>query len=582
MRSTFVPLSQKLAITLSCAGLAWLALAAHAPRAHACGCFAPPDPSVPIVQSGERILFSMEDGLVTSHIQIQYSGEAEEFAWLVPLPAEPVLELSTDELFTQIITTTQPKYRLIREYKGFCTFDPARNTNLGGGDSSAPPAAPGSPESDGPLVLRDTVGPYDYAVLRADSKQPMLDWLNQEEFFVPAGTDEAVDPYIREGGFFLALKLRKGNSVGDLQPVVVKYRSEMPMIPIVLTSVAADPDMPILVWVLGQSRAIPRNYYHTHINDALIDWLNAGANYIDVVTRAVDEANRHQSFVTEYAGTSEIMRGVLDWDGRFGDLEQLAQITDPVGYVGYLQSNGYTTPGSGGPFFGFQFSSQMTSILERHLPVPAEILERGVAPGEFYISFEYYLTEYSIEYPDQYEVLYADFDPALLTAEIAERIVVPTRAAGQLFRDNPYMTRLFTTLSPDEMTRDPVFSFNPDLPEVSNIHEARLTYQCGAYSDDRGTTPARLVTEQGWLLRMPDGEDNYDWLGVTMPASESTEVLREEGAPEVVGDNHGNIDAAIEEYRGGGCSVAPGAGAGGLSSLLLVGLALGWMRRRRA
>jgi hypothetical protein len=78
--------------------------------AGACGCFTPPDPSVPIVQAGERILFSMQDGQVTAHIQIQYKGDAADFGWLLPLPSVPTLELGVDELFTQLTTTTQPQY----------------------------------------------------------------------------------------------------------------------------------------------------------------------------------------------------------------------------------------------------------------------------------------------------------------------------------------------------------------------------------------------------------------------------------------------------------------------------------------
>src|SRR5258706_4154909 len=80
--------------------------------ADACGCFTPPDPSVPVVQAGERILFAVANGQVTSHVQIQYSGEAKEFGWLLPLPSIPTLELGTDELFAQLYAATQPKYRM--------------------------------------------------------------------------------------------------------------------------------------------------------------------------------------------------------------------------------------------------------------------------------------------------------------------------------------------------------------------------------------------------------------------------------------------------------------------------------------
>ena len=81
---------------------------AYTSDAAACGCFTPPDPSVPIVQAGERIAFAMSNGTVTAHIQIQYQGTASDFGWLLPLPSVPTLELGTDELFTQLIGTTQP------------------------------------------------------------------------------------------------------------------------------------------------------------------------------------------------------------------------------------------------------------------------------------------------------------------------------------------------------------------------------------------------------------------------------------------------------------------------------------------
>src|SRR5437016_5987374 len=86
--------------------------------AAACGCFTPPDPSVPVVQAGVKILFSIDSGMVTAHIQIQYAGSAQDFGWLLPLPSVPTLELGTDELFSQLYAQTQPKYKLLRRYEG--------------------------------------------------------------------------------------------------------------------------------------------------------------------------------------------------------------------------------------------------------------------------------------------------------------------------------------------------------------------------------------------------------------------------------------------------------------------------------
>ena len=144
---------------------------------------------------------------------------------------------------------------------------------------------------------------------------------------------------------------------------------------------------------------------------------------------------------------------------------------------------------------------------------------------------------------------------------------------------------MFTTLSPDEMTRDPVFSFNPDLEDVSNVHDGRLIYYCGFIAEDTPTTtPATLITEDGWELAMPNGTGENPWVDVQWPESLQIAVVREEGEPEVEVDNTDVIAAIIEAQNGdsGGCSTTGGAGGlglalGGLGALLLLG-----RRRRRA
>ncbi len=565
---------------------------ARTPKADACGCFTPPDPTVPIVQAGERIAFQIADGKVTAHIQIQYKGPAEEFGWLLPLPSVPTMNVGTDELFLQLIQATQPQYKLVPEYRGNCPFDPSRfggNNSAGGAGGGDGSPAPGAPEAS-PLVVRDTVGPYDYAVLRADSKQPMLDWLDENGFFVPDGTDEAVDPYIHEGAYFLALKLLKGNDVGDIQPVVVEYESDLPMIPIVLTGVAADPNMPVMVWVLGKARAIPRNFLHTEINDAEIDWINAGANYIDVINKAVDEAAQHHSFITEFAGSSDVMKDVLDYPDRFGDLNELRATTDAVSYVEYMNSHGFITAGGAAPpFFAPAYTSQVLAILQKYLPVPAKLLktltDQGGNANVYYTSIRYWVETDRLQSPGLYEDLDLDFDPVAMTDELQERVVDPTLAAGELFRKNPYMSRLFTTLSQDEMTRDPVFSFNPELEDVKNVHQGRLIYYCGKIENDTpSTTPAVVITEDGWKLAFPDGTGENPWAGAEWPKSRLIQIEREEGASETVVDNTARIADVIDNKGlsvsyGNGCAV--GAGSSAASGIGLGVLVAGLLARRR-
>ncbi len=528
--------------------------------ARACGCFAPPDPSRPVVQAGERIVFAYEEGKVIAHIQIQYQGDAEEFAWLLPLPSVPELKLGAEELFTQIENATQPTFQV--NTQGFCgssgpTFGCSDDDSLAAGD-----IRDFLPMDPTPVAIEvSSAGPYDYAILDASNKQPMLDWLAENRYFVAATTASALDPYINPGSYFLALKLRSGASSGDLQPVIIEYASQYPMIPLILTSISAIPDMGVLVWVLGQHRAIPRNYQHVLINEEHIDWFNDARNYNNVLISAVNEAEGGHAFVTELAGSTEPMVGILDGNGnRFGERSPFERLGTGA-YLARLRDQG----------FDFQV---LRPILERAFPFPQTARTAGLSEEDYYLFLDNNVAQYD---PD------ATIDASALTAEIWERIVEPTRAAARLFRVHPKMTRLYTTLSPEEMTKDPVFAFNPDLPDVSAAHVSTVTNLC------EGDLP--------WEMALPDGRKFYASyregftervfnVSPTFPKTMEVQILREEGPPEVVLSNASLLADAAASEADGGCS------SGGRSrvntvfnvTLLFAVLALGRraMRRKRS
>ncbi len=418
----------------------------------------------------------------------------------------------------------------------------------------------------------------------------MLKWLADNHYFVPAGTDATVGAYVRPGAYFLALKLKSGSATGDLQPVVVKYASDLPMIPLVLTSVGATPDMGIQVWMLGKGRAIPRNYYHTVLNDSVIDWNSAGANYNDVIIRATKEAIGRHTFVTEYAGTSSILQNVLNAPNRFGSNAELAAQPDAISFVEYLNQHGYATfnqsqTGGGPGFSSALYSSQLLSILAAYIPVPATFAAKGITAGQFYQNITYYLGSYRQQTPDDFVGYTINYQPAMMAMQIDQRVVQPTLSAGMLFDKFSYLTRLYTTLSPEDMNKDPVFSFNATLADYANTHNANLTYHCGFFGrDNQLTTPATLQTADGWVLQYPYGTGST-FTPPALPASERIEILSEEGPPQVVTDNTKAIGDGLGS-QGGGCGVGLGSRAGetasGLGLLALVGGMLFWRRRRTA
>ena len=544
--------------------------------AEACGCFTPPNPTVPVVQAGERILFAVQNGQVTAHVQVQYAGGDADFGWLLPLPSVPTLELGNDELFARLITTTQPRYLLSVVRDATCFQSSGSGGAAGGGFAGGGTGGSGGGFADagsGPpvLVVESSVGPYDYAVLRADSKSEMLNWLSANHYFVPAGTDDAVTPYIHAGGYFLALKLQPGKSTGDLQPVVLRYQSDFGVIPITLTATGASENMGVQVWMLGEGRAIPRNYHHTVINDAAIDWVNGGANYNSVIIRAVGEAPERHTFVTEYAGSGAAVKSALLPPGRFGTQSEFANAPTPYDFINLLwqrQFQGPTPLNLNGPP---ALPSTVKAILSAYIPPPP-----GLSPDLFYANY----AGYAVAAPAP------NFQPAQMATELWERVVIPAQNAAALFDTHPTLTRLYTTISPADMNRDPAFSFNPSLAPISNVHQATMRITCPSGSSQVGL----LTTEQGWQLEYPGGQFGAPFVALdTLPASLRIEVEREEGAAEVLIDNalkqssvvttsERFFQSMLEPFSPGMKTVRSCSTTGGVGLAALLVLAL---RRRR-
>ena len=531
---------------------------------------------VPVDQTGEQILFAQQGDQIEAHVNIQYAGPSESFAWIVPTPSNPEIGVSTAQLFNQLTWRTQVQYQLQWEDGQNCWWggDGGNNASSNNGSSNN---AGGNGGVE--VVQQSSVGPYDYAVLKADSVESLFDWLHANEYYVPDEAQPFVEPYIIPGStmHFVAFRLQKDRDTGDIQPVTLKYNSTKPMIPIQLTAIATQPDLGVTVHILGEARAVPQNYLHVFPNEALIDWFNYGYNYDQLVTAAMNEAGG-QGFTTEYAGPSDVMMMSLYRDGMF-DTDRLSQQATALEFFNELQSQGFT----GDP--------QLLGMFLRYIPFPDALAEQGLSPQDFYNCLECYA-----------EYLPGDFDAEAFANEIEGSIVAPLRHAQELFDTLPYLTRMYSTLSAEEMTLDPVFAYNRDMPDVSNIRTATARLGDGATCEENAAV----------VLTLPDDreiEQTLTWAGTSLDdalaggadATQRVEKTAEAGAPQVVKDLSGGIDdlaAVIDERNKGnvggplvgngdhmgsgydsGCSVATGTPTPALA-LALLALGLIGLRRR--
>jgi MYXO-CTERM domain-containing protein len=424
-----------------------LSMALSPAVASACGGFF--CSQTPIDQSGERVLFAVDGGTVTAHIQILYQGEAERFAWVLPLPAQPTrIAVGTDMLFQQLSNRTQPRFQVQWLNNNGCYFYGGFD-QLGMEDGAGSTGGGGGSNKGVEVLEEDAVGPYDYAVIKgatADSGDEVFQWLADNDYDQPDMAKDIITTYVAEQHVFVAIKLQSQQGSGAIQPLVMDFPFPASCIPLRLTSIAATEDMDVWVYMLGQHRAVPVNYFNVELNPKQINWLQNGNNYSELAGAAVDTA-AGRGFLTEFAGDTNDMKGQLWQPGKY-DTDKLKKIKTPWDFmIELLAQNFPRTP-------------LVQNILRKHIPKPDSLKE--LSDQQFYNN----LAKYQNELKNQ------EFDPELLTAEIEEKVLAPMMEANQLFNQHRYMTRMYTRISPNEMTRDPIFLFNPDLPNVSNIHKA--------------------------------------------------------------------------------------------------------------
>ena len=100
-------------------------------------------------------------------------------------------------------------------------------------------------------------------------------------------------------------------------------------------------------------------------------------------------------------------------------------------------------------------------------------------------------------------------DSVAATDGFVTDIVAPLQEAQALFDGATYLTRLSTFISPPEMTKDPLFLFNGNLGDVSNLHVAQGFFECGDMQFDHCTARIRLALPDGTVERLQQSGAPY-------------------------------------------------------------------------
>lgn len=279
---------------------------------------------IPVEQSGERILFEVdpENLTVTTTVDIQYGGEPQAFSWLLPIPVSdampvPDLAITPPDLLRILEIATVPT---IIPPQTKCTGQ-APNVFGGARGASAPEdAAAFDDDDDDGVDVTDlpTVGPYDNELIQAGDAQALIDWLNTNGYLVTPSMEPFIADYVSDGLAFLGVKLVAGADTAEIAPLSVTWPGTAPMIPLRLTSIAAEPEMGILVFILGDSNYEASNWTSMEID---IDRLQSNPlsgqdNYHSLLSLELDEVGG-QGFVTEMSADSTAISGLTSGISQF-------------------------------------------------------------------------------------------------------------------------------------------------------------------------------------------------------------------------------------------------------------------------
>ena len=511
-------------------------------QALACGgtfCDAPlaGQPPMPVDQSGENIIFVLAGGYVEAHIQIQYTGDPERFAWLVPVPAQPEVSVGSQQLFVNVMNATVPTFTLTTTFdacddsggwSSSTSSGSGAGCGFGGGDDDSASfdgvgadagAGEDTVEQDSDAVwLRQAVGAFDVTVLQPASASDVTIWLETNGFLQDEEAPPILEDYVASGHYFVAVKLQPGAGVNEIHPLVVRYAGTAPCIPLKLTSIAATEDMSIRAFFLGDRRVVPTTYRHATLNPAMLDWVNLGANYTSVVSRAVDEPGADgQAFITEYAGTSRVVAETSIQNSAW--TSEVFRTLEPVSVIDELMRQGLVSCPR--PDQCEALHPLVLPIVQRYLPAPA-----GMPEGQFYSCLSCNADAIDL----------AAWDANAFADSLDERVMAPARHAVELLRDSSYVTRLFTTLSPYEMTKDPEFA-------AASLSEEPVSAALSATQ--------RFTCDGEQVLELQDGREIALTSGGSvpgidaMPYVEMVEEFDAAGTRTLVGDNSGDIDESI-------------------------------------
>ncbi len=260
--------------------------------AEACGgCVAPTGAFTAVNSHRMVIKLGIEETILWD--QFTYSGEPDEFAWILPVPSpDTIVELADADFIDVMDRATTP-----RVFSPPCT----EAGGCGGPCSGSGPSVEALAATV-KVHKHEMVGPYETVVIGSDSPTSLLAWLSVNGYAFPDNNLPILNYYIEQQSTFLVLRLRPGYEVSAMQPVRIRFKGFMGQFPLRMIALGASGVVEMALWIVADQRHEASNYANFTMSgdDVVWDSQSESLGYEESLDRKILEAGG-RAWATEYA-----------------------------------------------------------------------------------------------------------------------------------------------------------------------------------------------------------------------------------------------------------------------------------------
>ncbi len=263
------------------------------------------------------VIIELPEGREALLLQTTYQGPAGEFAWVIPVPGEPgengVFVAST-AFIEHLLDTTAPRVET--------HIETPRVRHRQYEDAAEPPPEDLAPGGMGGLEATVTVhrrmdvGDYDVSVLSATGPEVLIEWLNENGYATPTQHADVIDHYVRQGWYFVALRVRPAVTeqrpiLDDVKPIGIEFATDELVYPLYISRASSRQKTALTLVALTRGPVECDGLHPAEL--PLGQEFDPGTSYSAIRRETVEQALRQPGAILEYAGYGGIIATDLHW-----------------------------------------------------------------------------------------------------------------------------------------------------------------------------------------------------------------------------------------------------------------------------